>query len=615
MSIQLLEQDLINQIAAGEVIERPVSVVKELVENALDAGAARITIEIIDGGKKLIKVSDNGRGMDKTDLEKCILRHATSKIKTQADLFRITTMGFRGEALPSIASVSKMQIISKPQDSKEPYGQCLYLDLSRIEKIEKVSAAEGTTIIVEELFSTIPARLKFLKTAATEQSHIRDYLSKLMLARADVAYTFIADGEVILNTQGGQTLDIDIALRNAIGSVYGARVAKTLRKVELELADFSVKGFVSDPAVVSGTRSAQNFFVNNRYIVSPLLNKAVDAAVSDLVYGGKYPYVILFLNIDYAQVDVNVHPAKREVRFSESNKVFETVRTAVRKAYATVDTSTPPLGSAHWSTARGSLSVQGLSSREAKRSSSEVATSVRGAEMTSSSTKYASPELNLQYSAPVLSALPPRDDIHTISKQIPDTVFPAENKHKLCVLGQAYRLFIVALDGDDLLLIDQHAAHERVIYERLKTAQHRQEKQLLLMPKNIEIGQTLNKVLLEHTDDLQKLGFEWDDFGSSVLLRAIPLLDLKIPIEKFFVELLEELSESAGVRSLPERRDYLLYTLACKTAVKDGDILTDLEMNKLLDDLLALPNYQTCPHGRPIITYLGRDELAKRFRR
>ena len=588
MTIQLLEQDLINQIAAGEVIERPVSVVKELVENALDAGAARITVEIADGGKGLIKVSDNGRGMDRADLEKCILRHATSKIKTQEDLFRITTMGFRGEALPSIASISEMRIISKPQGTAEPHGYCLHLNLSQIEKIEKVPAAEGTTIIVEKLFSTVPARLKFLKTAATEQSHIRDYLGKLMLARADVAYTFIADGEVLLSTQGGQMLDADIALRNAIGSVYGARVAKTLRKVELDMEDFSVNGFVSDQTVVTSSRSGQNFFVNNRYIVSPLLNKAVDAAVSDLVFGGKYPYTVLFIDIDYAQVDVNVHPAKREVRFAESNKVFEAVRAAVRKAY--MDAENVP----RISRPAGAVS----SVREAApRDSISV------------------PELNLQYK-PDFTAIPPRNDnVYTMSKQVPDDVFPAGNRHNLRILGQANRLFIIALDGEDLLLIDQHAAHERVIYERLKTAEQNKEKQLLLVPKNIEIGQNLNKVLLENTVQLQQYGFEWQEFGSSVLLRAIPLIELKIPIEKFFIELLEELSESAGIRSLPERQDYLLYTLACKTAIKDGDILTILEMNKLIDDLMALPNYQTCPHGRPIITYLGRDELAKRFRR
>lgn len=578
MTIQLLEQNLINQIAAGEVIERPVSVVKELVENSLDAGATRISIEIVDGGKKLIKISDNGAGMDKADLEKCMLRHATSKIQTQEDLFRITTMGFRGEALPSIASVSRMQIISKARDSAEPYGYCLSLNQSQIEKIEKAPSAEGTTIIVEDLFSTIPARLKFLKTAATEQSHIRDYLSKLMLARADVAYTFSADGEVILNTQGGQMLDTNIALRNAIGAVYGARVAKTLRAVNLELEDFSINGFVSDPTVVTGSRSGQNFFVNNRYIVSPLLNKAVDAAVSDVVCGGKYPYAVLFINIAYDQVDVNVHPAKREVRFSESNKIFDAVRAAVKKAYATAEPISQP---------------NNFSVPQKKPIS------------------YAAPKLQLQYK-PNPVTLVPQEKIYNPPTE---TFFPAEMTHGLRVLGQANRLFIVVLDGDDLLLIDQHAAHERVIYERLKTARRAQEKQMLLVPQNIEIGQALNKVLLENAAELQQYGFEWQDFGSSLLLRAVPIIDLKISLEKFFIELLEELSEAAGVRSLPERQDYLLYTMACKSAVKDGDVLSMLEMNRLVNDLMALPNHQTCPHGRPIITYLGRDELAKRFRR
>ncbi|GBR76035.1 DNA mismatch repair enzyme MutL [Candidatus Termititenax persephonae] len=585
--IQLLDQNLINQIAAGEVIERPVSVVKELVENALDAGATRIVIEIADGGKQLIKVSDNGLGMDREDLEKCIVRHATSKIKTQEDLFRIATLGFRGEALPSIASVSNMQIVSKPRGGAEPHGYCLHLEQSSVSHVEKVSAAEGTTVMVEDLFATVPARLKFLKTAETEKSHIREYLSKLMLSRADVAYTFNSDGETVLSTQGGQTLAADIALRNAVGAIYGSRVARALRPVDLCLQDFAVTGFVSDPTIVTGTRSGQNFFVNNRHIVSPLLNKAVDAAVSDLVYGGKYPYVILFIRIDFAQVDVNVHPAKREVRFAESNRVFEAVRAAVRQAYHALPQDTPAAAEA-----------QGLAPLPTVAPPPPA---------------YASaPSLALDYRSPVLSGLAPQMTMP--EPQTAAEVFPA-GRHGLRILGQANRLFIIALDGEDLLLLDQHAAHERVIYERLKTAERRQEKQLLLVPKNVEIGQSLNKVLLENTADLQRLGFEWQDFDGTVLLRAIPVISLRTSAEQFFVELLEELSESAGSRALTEREDYLLYTLACKTAIKDGDVLTMAEMDKLVGDLLALPNYQTCPHGRPIITYLGRDELAKRFRR
>jgi len=293
---------------------------------------------------------------------------------------------------------------------------------------------------------------------------------------------------------------------------------------------------------------------------------------------------VLFIDIDYAQVDVNVHPAKREVRFAESNKVFEAVRAAVRKAYA-------------------------AAAEEGVPRAPTAAPNIRPVD-------YAAPELNLRYTPAALSAVPAQNDnVYTMSKQLAEQVFPAQNPHSLRILGQANRLFIIALDGEDLLLIDQHAAHERVIYERLKTAERQKEKQLLLVPKNVEIGRSLNKVLLENTAELQQCGFEWEDFGSSILLRAIPLLDLKIPAEEFFVKLLEELSEAPGVRSLPERQDYLLYTLACKTAIKDGDVLTMAEMVKLVNDLMALPNYQTCPHGRPIITCLGREELAKRFKR
>lgn len=579
--IKLLEQNLINQIAAGEVIERPVSVIKELVENSLDAGATNIVIEIIDGGKQLIKVTDNGEGISREDLPLALQRHATSKIHTPEDLFKICTLGFRGEALASMASVSRMSVASKSKDSAELNGYKLILDASEIKGIEPVAAVSGTTIEVRDLFYNLPARLKFLKSASTEAGHIQQWLSRLMLSRPDVSYTLISDGKNVIRTQGGRT-DSDLALRNAIGTVYGTSVAKALRTVNLEYEDFSISGFVSEPTLLSSSRQGQVFFVNNRNINSPLLNKALDTAVSDLIPSGKYPYAVLFLDIAYDQVDVNVHPAKKEVRFAESSKVFEAVKSAVRNAYAKViapaavaDYPRGPLP--NWSAPRLSFDPVSL------KASTLVDYPVNSENIEAAGTAAYSSAVN----------------------------------HDIRILGQAYRLFIIVLDGDDLLLIDQHAAHERILYEKFKAAfQQTLHSQPLLQLEHVELGTNLKKVLTERHSLLESFGYRWTDISeTSVVIREVPVLKTTAVLSRVFRELLEDLAEHDQALTLEQLREHLLATMACKAAVKDGDVLDWPEMKQLVLDLMATPNYQTCPHGRPTIITITKPDLAKSFKR
>lgn len=585
--IKLLEQNLINQIAAGEVIERPVSAVKELVENALDAGATRIAIETEQGGRSLLRISDNGCGILPDDLKLAVQRHATSKIKSQEDLFRIATLGFRGEALPSIASVSKMKISSKHGSSKEPFGYTLSMEASIPGEIEKTPHDQGTTVEVRDLFYNIPARLKFLKKDETELGHIREYLSRVILARPDVSFTYINDGKTIFKTQGISD-NYELALKNAIGVIFGGEVAKQLRTVDLQTADISISGYVSAPTVLTGTRTGQVIFVNNRNIFSPVLNKAIDLAVSDIIPKDKYPYAIIFIDIDYALVDVNVHPAKKEVRFADSGKVFDAVKSAVKNAYAPVVldfknmVSASPIVEQKITFSPGRLDLKPQEKIE----------------LTAVSTGYAQPEI--------------KD-----SGVFPVQEFMTAGKNTVQVIGQAYKTYIIVLDGEDLLLIDQHAAQERILYEQLKKIDGGQKNtQALLIPQNIELGLKTLSRMNEFKLALADLGFEWDEFSAtSIVLRTVPVLSTKNSMSEVFKQLISELENLGQGLTMVQLKEKVLATVACKAAVKAGDVLDLLEMRQLVRDLFNTPFYQTCPHGRPTISLLSVAEIGKRFKR
>ncbi len=607
--IQLLDNNLIDQIAAGEVIERPVSVVKELVENSLDAGAGEIIIEIEEGGKKLIKIADNGRGMSADDLPMAIKRHATSKIRTNEDLFKISTLGFRGEALPSIASVSKMTIISKHTESTEAHGYKMTMVGSDIAALEKCAFAAGTAIEVRDLFYNIPARLKFLKSDNVEAGQIQNYLSRLMLSRPDVSYTYINNGKVVLQTQG-MVLSPELSLKNAMAEIFGREVAKNLIKIDLELEDISVSGYISDPAKTASSRNNQIFFVNNRSIFSPLINKAVDTAVSDIVAKGRYPYLVLFIDVDYALVDVNVHPAKREVRFAEGGKVFDVIRSAIANTYR----------------------------RQDYFKANDF-----------SSLTMAVPELKKNYVPPINAGLEftPRgeriiESIHNISQAFSKPFAGEEKKiendngtvrelsfeqkeisfsdrfSSLQIMGQVYRTYIVLADGDELLLVDQHAAHERILYEEISVIYGGQKVvQDLLLPEKIEPGQLLLAVLNENNELFKKVGFAWEINGDNVSLKSVPVLTFQRKASQIiFKELLEALSDNNNselLLSAPQEK--LFAVLACKAAIKAGDLLDIKEQEQLIKTLFATPGWQTCPHGRPTVSVFSRKELDQRFKR
>lgn len=608
--IQLLDNNLIDQIAAGEVIERPVSVVKELVENSLDAGASEIVVEIEEGGKKLIKIADNGKGMSYEDLPLAIKRHATSKIKTNEDLFKISTLGFRGEALAAISSVSKTVITSKHSESRELHGYKMTMAGSDVAGLEKCAFTTGTSIEIRELFYNIPARLKFLKSDNVETGQIQNYLSRLMLSRPDVSYTFINNGKVVLQTQG-LILSPELSLKNAMAEIFGREVAKNLIKIELELADISVSGYISDPVKTTATRNNQIFFVNNRSIFAPLINKAVDTAVSDVIAKGRYPYLVLFIDIDYALVDVNVHPAKKEVRFAEGGKVFDVVRSAIANAYRRQDYFK-------------ANNFTGLSMAVPEIKKNYVPPINAGLEFTPKSERIIESIHNI--SKAFSGKLPPEsmadspnyNEQNTTAFSDQEGISFAGRFSSLLIMGQVYSTYLVLADGDELLLVDQHAAHERILYEEFsKIYGGKKIVQDLLLPEKIELGQQLIAVLNEKSELFKRMGFEWCLDGTAILLKSVPLLSFQRKNSQiFFKEILEDISETnESDQPLAEFKERLFAVLACKAAVKAGDILDKREQEQLIRSLFNTPGWQTCPHGRPTVSVFSKNELDRRFKR
>lgn len=533
--IKILPEELINKIAAGEVVERPASVVKELVENSIDAGATQITVEIQDAGKKLIRVSDNGSGMTDNEITLALQRHSTSKISSDEDLFNIKTLGFRGEALPSIAGVSKMKIEANPSGA-------------------------GITAEVKTLFYNTPARKKFLKSNTTEIGHIGEIVSKYTLAYPGIAFKFIADEKLLLASAGSGKLT------DAVLAVYGAEVAKGLTEVESRFPSGRIFGLASRPTFTRIDKNYETFFVNGRYVKNFLLNRALEEAYRTLIPGNRYPIAILFIEIDRALVDVNVHPTKREVKFQRTQEVMNAVTEAVRMA----------------------LSL-GMGDQKVRLSDGE-------------------------------------EQIIRISKKtewepgMTEAFFPLELKvdavQPLIPFYQLKETYIIATDGEELVIIDQHAAHERILYDQLSRESRVTRLQSLLMPETIELTPSEAAVLMDNLDYVQGLGFEIEEFGSNgFILRAVPAVVSKAPVKQLIIDIIAELAELGKSVQIEVKQEALRKLVACHGAIKAGDKLSQAEMNQLIRDLYTTQNPLTCPHGRPTQVRLPGAELAKRFGR
>lgn len=545
MPIKVLPQEVISKIAAGEVIERPASVVKELIENSLDAGATQIWIEAQGSGLKFIKVIDNGSGIPATNVETAFQRYATSKISKLDDLSKISTLGFRGEALPSIAAVAQVEMLTKAED--DDTGTLILVENGLMTRKGKQSRPRGTSVTVRYLFRNFPARLKFLKSTTTENGHIADVVSHYAMAFPEVKFHFVLEGRRVLSTNGTGNL------RDVVAAIYGLDLAKQMIEIRESDEPLLIFGMISPPSIARSNRSYLDFFVNRRWIRNNVLARAVEEAYHGWLLLGKYPIAILNLNLPAQEIDVNVHPAKTEIRFRNNQLVFVAVQKSVRKGLETI-ISVPKIKTA-----------------------------------------------DMQFS-PTPSLLP-------VSQ------CGILNTAVFRVIGQLSNTYIMAEGADGLFLIDQHAAHERVLFEKIlgQNAQQKVEVQGLLEPVYIELDPKRDEILKIHSQTLEQFGIKLEPFGTRYyLLRAVPALMKKANLVEAVHNLLDSLS---GETELKRSKDRIAISVACHSAVKAGEALSMEEMKELITQLEQTTQPQTCPHGRPTMLHFSSRQLEREFGR
>ena len=641
-SIIQLPTHIANLIAAGEVVERPASVVKELLENAVDAGATKITVEIRDGGMTFLRVTDNGCGMSSQDARTAFLRHATSKLRTAEDLAAISTMGFRGEALAAIASVSRIDLMTKTSDSLS--GTSLHLEAGEITEESETGCPEGTTIIIRDLFYNTPARMKFMKSDSVEGSRVTAAVQLQALAHPQVSITLLRDGKQVLSTPGGGSL------QSAVYCVYGREFAD-MAQVQSQWDGYRLSGYVSKPTQARPSRSLQTFFVNSRPVKSRLLISALEEAYRNQLMVGKFPACVLHLELPATAVDVNVHPAKTEVKFLNEKTAFDCVHYGVLAALnKTPDrppvrfqqpprTETPPQQTAkpqsqpeksakaaprndfyrtmtpvEFKTFSAALS-------DAPKPKQEAAAAV--ASLVQQQAKQ-QPVLHSPVFVPKpeskLPPLPPEEPKPAPQKTVP-TAAPVQEEISLPsqiewrMVGELYRSYILVEQGDEAFLIDKHAAHERILFEKLKANQESITAQQLLSPIPVHLNPTAAAELLSNRDMLEELGFEIDEFGeNTILLRQIPMDlspdDAAQAVESLAADLLNGRREHKDTV-----RDELLHTVACKAAIKAGWVSDDKELLAIVKEVMKRDDLKYCPHGRPICITLSKKQIEKQFKR
>jgi DNA mismatch repair protein MutL len=555
MPIKVLATEVVSKIAAGEVVERPASVVKELIENSLDAGATQIAIEAQGGGVELIKVSDNGTGIPASELELAFHRYATSKIGNLDDLEKISSLGFRGEALPSIAAVAEVEIST--QTSSDPIGSYMYLKKGEVVRKESRARPQGTTVTVHRLFRYFPARLKFLKSANTENSHIAHLVSQYALAFPEVKFTLVLDKRQSLRTTGNGDL------REVVSEIYGSELAQRMLKVEQKDGLAKVSGLTSPPSLARSNRNYLSFFVNRRWVHSPLLSRATEEAYRGLLMDGQHPIAVINISLPAQELDVNIHPAKAQIKFCHEQTVFSSVQKAIEEVLA----------------------------RTPIASSKAVPFSV-------SSGQWQSPRMIMDNEPAFVVA------------QLPTLELPV-----LRVLGQLANTYIIAEGPDGLYLIDQHAAHERILYDRIlaQWSQKEVEVQGLLQPITIEFSPREEETLRASKEFLAEFGFAIEPFGNrSYLIRAIPALVARANVIEIISALLDSLASKESLNPWEEK---IAQSLACHGAIKAGQQLSNEEMRELIKQLEQTKQPRACPHGRPTMIHLSAYQLEKEFGR
>lgn len=636
--IQLLNDEVIGKIAAGEVVERPAAAIKELVENSLDAGASAVTVEIRDGGISYFRVTDNGSGIASGDIRMAFERHATSKITRAQDLQAIATLGFRGEALASIAAVSRVTCTTRTRSDES--GLKARNEGGQILSIEEAACPEGTTFVVRDLFFNTPVRLKFLKKPASEAALVSDLMMRLILSRPDVSFRYINQGKTLYHSAG------DGKLESAVFSIYGSEMLRTMRPVEGCQGGVVIKGYVGIGESARGNRSHQSFYINGRYMKSNLLSTAVESACRERVMIGKFPTCVLHLTMPFDTVDVNVHPNKLEVRFQNERGIYDAVEAIVRDALVERDALEKPAQLLLTPEKPPEKPVQVI-----KQSMAEPP--VQAAAAPAAMPKPAPeirPKAPIPAVMPRVDAAPPvvsrtvmRDSgaapvIRPVQQNRPESVqtdkkptvglqmpvrdpeqvpsFLPDAPKPMKLMGVAFNTFILVEYEDNLLMIDQHAVHERLLFDRMMKAYDQHEAgQELLVPMLVSVTRREQQLLSENRELLEGIGLTVEPFGEQqVSIRSIPMILGNPQARDFLRDILDQLEDERGTVSMEKRRSAILQ-LACKKAVKGGDTLSEAEIRDLVTRMIDQHVTPTCPHGRPLVISLSHQELDKRFKR
>ena len=622
-----LDRHVADLIAAGEVVERPASAAKELMENAVDAGATQVTVEIQNGGMTYLRVTDNGCGIAPEDVETAFLRHATSKLRTKEDLAAIGTLGFRGEALAAIASVSKIDLLTKTAEAE---GVSLRLEAGKVVERSPAGCPEGTTIVVRELFYNTPARLKFMKRDTVEASQVAGAVQRQALAHPDVAFRFLKDGEMVLKTAGNGDL------YGAVYQVFGRQLAVDMIPVESSFEGLKLSGFVTKPTATRGNRSMQQFFVNGRPVRAKLLTAALEEAYANQMMSGRYPSCVLVITLPNAAVDVNVHPAKTEVKFANERAVFDLVRYGVMSALGRAQ-QRPEMKLAKPMAEKPKPS-EVRTALEALHTSAPVSPQVRSAlsqpqlrqPVASPAPGRGSVPVYLPKRQPPVQRAPmeekrptppPVQEKQPVQEKLPEPQeeaqtaldMPAAAPYR--VVGEVLDTYFILEQGDAVLFLDKHAAHERILFEKLRASQEPVLSQVLLSPHAANLSREEAATVLEHRELLRDYGYEVDDFGDgTVLLRQIPADLPEDEAEAVLEAMAQELAEGHA-RDPKSLRDELLHTIACKAAIKGGWHTDPKERDALIREVMTRDDIRYCPHGRPVVLRLTKGQIEKQFKR
>ncbi len=644
-NIQVLPQDITDKIAAGEVAERPSAVVKELVENSIDAGSTSIEIEIRKGGIEYIRICDNGCGIEPNQVETAFLRHATSKLKTIDDLYRIGTMGFRGEALSSICAVADVDVITKTEENEE--GVFVQLSRGKVCSKEEIACGTGTTMIVKNLFENIPARMKFLKKNSTEAGYVADVVSRIALAHPEISFTYVCDDKEVFSTSG------DGVLKNVILKIYGIDHAKAVIPLDYTEDNVRVSGVIGKPEISRGNRTRQTLLVNSRYIKNNVISKIVGEAYRNSIMVGKFPFFVINLSIALDCVDVNVHPAKTEIKFSNENRIYEIVYHAVSNAL---------IGGENYRKAEHNSEVK---SNEEKYVQEKIMAEMPAAKSLHEPVK---PEDKIKFHTHSSGAEQREKIDKKIVKEYLDNVMPTkEEKEKLNdifigvnfldddvkksnkaktqkdvaeqtnittdtaterkevvrdlpkPIAQIFDTYVLCQSDDVLYIIDQHAAHERYRFENLKKSYYEREtfSQLLLAPMIIQLDYSEADAVLRNLDAFSHFGFDIEDFGSgSIIVNATPVITSEAEIRDLILEISDALADM-NKTSLAEFEERTLDMIACKYAIKANKKLNYAEMQDIIEKVVSMEDkgIKTCPHGRPIKVEISKTEIEKMFKR